>query len=51
MMPRLAGPSHSPASGGKPRRLVILLHGLGADGRRGGKEPFATKVDFPLSDR
>jgi phospholipase/carboxylesterase len=32
MMPRLSGPSHLPASGGKPRRLVILLHGLGADG-------------------
>jgi phospholipase/carboxylesterase len=32
MMPKLSGPSHPPASGGKPRRLVILLHGLGADG-------------------
>jgi len=32
MMPRLSGPSHPPAAGGKPRRLVILLHGLGADG-------------------
>ena len=32
MMPRLSGPSHPPASGGRPRRLVILLHGLGADG-------------------
>ncbi|TMJ66787.1 MAG: phospholipase [Alphaproteobacteria bacterium] len=31
-MPRLSGPSRPPASGGKPRRLVILLHGLGADG-------------------
>jgi phospholipase/carboxylesterase len=28
----LSGPSHPPASGGKPSRLVILLHGLGADG-------------------
>lgn len=28
----LSGPSHPPHSGGKPRRLVILLHGLGADG-------------------
>jgi phospholipase/carboxylesterase len=28
----LSGPSHPPQSGGKPRRLVILLHGLGADG-------------------
>jgi phospholipase/carboxylesterase len=32
MMPRLSGPSRPPASGGKPRHLVILLHGLGADG-------------------
>ena len=28
----LSGPSHPPQSGGKPQRLVILLHGLGADG-------------------
>src|SRR5260370_36442961 len=28
----VSGPSRQPASGGKPRRLVILLHGLGADG-------------------
>ena len=28
----LSGPSHPPHSGDKPRRLVILLHGLGADG-------------------
>ncbi len=28
----LSGPSQPPAAGGKPRRLVILLHGLGADG-------------------
>jgi len=28
----LSGPSHPPHSGGKPKRLVILLHGLGADG-------------------
>ena len=32
MMPQLSGPSRPPASGGKPSRLVILLHGLGADG-------------------
>jgi phospholipase/carboxylesterase len=32
MLPKLSGPSHLPAGGGKPRRLVILLHGLGADG-------------------
>jgi phospholipase/carboxylesterase len=28
----LSGPSHPPHSGGKAKRLVILLHGLGADG-------------------
>jgi phospholipase/carboxylesterase len=28
----LSGPSYPPQSGDKPRRLVILLHGLGADG-------------------
>lgn len=28
----LSGPSRPPASGGKPKQLVILLHGLGADG-------------------
>jgi phospholipase/carboxylesterase len=32
MISKLSGPSRSPASGGKPRQLVILLHGLGADG-------------------
>ena len=32
MMPALSGPSRPPASGGRPDRLVILLHGLGADG-------------------
>src|SRR6201997_5344382 len=32
MMPLLSGPARPPASGGTPRRLVILLHGLGADG-------------------
>jgi len=32
MLARLSGPSRPPASRGKPRRLVILLHGLGADG-------------------
>ena len=29
---RLNGPSQQPAAGGKPRQLVLLLHGLGADG-------------------
>ena len=28
----LSGPSRPPTSGGRPTRLVILLHGLGADG-------------------
>lgn len=28
----LSGPSFGPAAGGKPRQLVMLLHGYGADG-------------------
>jgi phospholipase/carboxylesterase len=28
----LEGPSFGPAAGGRPRSLVLLLHGLGADG-------------------
>ena len=32
MIPALSGPSRPPALGGRPSRLVILLHGLGADG-------------------
>src|SRR3546814_20403913 len=28
----LSGPSRPPASGGRPRKLVVLLHGVGADG-------------------
>jgi len=31
-MTRIDGPSHGPQSGGKPKQLVILLHGYGADG-------------------
>ena len=31
-LPRLTGPSLKPASGGKPASLVVLLHGVGADG-------------------
>lgn len=31
-MEQLDGPRWGPAAGGKPRRLVVLLHGLGADG-------------------
>jgi phospholipase/carboxylesterase len=32
LLPSLTGPTQKPASGGKPRQLVVLLHGLGADG-------------------
>src|SRR5271165_6208655 len=32
MLAKLSGPARPPASGGKPKQLVILLHGLGADG-------------------
>ena len=31
-LPTLSGPELSPASGGNPKQLVILCHGLGADG-------------------
>lgn len=32
MLPDLNSPVQKPASGGKARQLVVLLHGLGADG-------------------
>jgi len=32
MLMALSGPSRPPVAGGKPRSLVFLLHGLGADG-------------------
>ena len=32
-IPTLDGPRRAPASGGAPDSLVILLHGIGADGR------------------
>src|SRR5438132_1594701 len=32
MIMALSGPTRPPLAGGEPRRLVILLHGLGADG-------------------
>lgn len=32
MLMKLEGPSLAPASGGTPRQVVMLLHGLGADG-------------------
>ena len=31
-MKTLDGPRRPPASGGPPRQLVVLLHGVGADG-------------------
>ena len=31
-MPHLTGPSYGPAAGGPARQLVVLLHGVGADG-------------------
>ena len=31
-MTMLSGPSAAPAAGGPPRQLVVLLHGVGADG-------------------
>lgn len=31
-MSMLSGPSAAPAAGGPPRQLVVLLHGVGADG-------------------
>ncbi|MBV9523483.1 MAG: prolyl oligopeptidase family serine peptidase [Alphaproteobacteria bacterium] len=45
MLPTLSGPSHPPASGGKPRQLVLLLHGLGADGNDLiGLAPFWSRI-------
>ena len=32
-MAKLVGPSFGPAAGGPPRQLVVLLHGVGADGQ------------------
>lgn len=32
-MAQLVGPSFGPAAGGLPRQLVVLLHGVGADGQ------------------
>jgi phospholipase/carboxylesterase len=31
-MTEIDGPTHGPQSGGKPRQLVVLLHGYGSDG-------------------
>jgi len=30
--PTLSGPTAPAASGGKPKQLVVMLHGVGADG-------------------
>jgi phospholipase/carboxylesterase len=32
MFPKLDGPVQRPVSGGKPKKIVLLLHGVGADG-------------------
>ncbi|HWG78146.1 MAG TPA: prolyl oligopeptidase family serine peptidase [Stellaceae bacterium] len=32
LLPTLSGPVRKPALGGKPKQLVVLLHGVGADG-------------------
>jgi phospholipase/carboxylesterase len=32
-LPQLDGPTYGPAAGGAPRQLVILAHGVGADGQ------------------
>jgi len=32
LLPSLNGPARKPASGGKPKQIVVLLHGVGADG-------------------
>ena len=43
--PTLDGPSAGPASGGQPRQLVILCHGVGADGNDLiGLAPYFQKV-------
>ncbi|MBK1670979.1 hypothetical protein CKO28_23495 [Rhodovibrio sodomensis] len=31
-VPQIDGPRHQPASGGPAKQLIVLLHGLGADG-------------------
>jgi phospholipase/carboxylesterase len=31
-LPKLTGPTFGPAAGGRPSALVVMLHGLGADG-------------------
>ena len=44
-MPSLSGPRQAPASGAKPKALVILLHGYGADGNDLiGLSPYLARV-------
>ena len=44
-LPQLTGPSSGPVGGGAPRQLVLLLHGLGADGNDLiGLAPYFTRV-------
>ncbi len=44
-LPQLTGPSSGPVGGGTPRQLVLLLHGLGADGNDLiGLAPYFTRV-------
>ena len=44
-MPHLTGPHWGPASKGAPRQLVILCHGVGADGNDLiGLAPFWARV-------
>jgi phospholipase/carboxylesterase len=31
-LPKLTGPVHNPHAGGAPKKLVVLVHGFGADG-------------------
>ena len=44
-LPELSGPIHEPASGGQAQQLVILCHGVGADGSDLiGLAPYLAKV-------
>ena len=53
-MAQLVGPSFGPSAGGPPRQLVVMLHGVGADGQDLiGLAPmlaeFRAKIDFKRS--
>jgi phospholipase/carboxylesterase len=44
-VPQISGPTYSPAAGGSPEQLVILCHGVGADGQDLiGLAPYFAKV-------